>query len=164
MTDTYSSFSTSKIMSLSTHRSYMTWDWPGIDLRLTWNLSGIDLEFAWNRAKKVIFFFFLPGFHLEWPGITRGWLRIWHLIFFILFTQTEVGIYLESHQIPTILLGSAWIPSIPPGSRWNQWGRVKYCFKPQYLSGLLAFRDQHPLLIHQSCLQLWMAHKLWRQF
>ena len=92
MTDMHSSFSTSKMMSLSTHRSYMTW-----------NGLGIDLEFAWNRAKKS-HFFFLPGFHPEWPGITRGWLRIWHLIFFF---YLDWGWNL--HGVPPNFYHFAWI-------------------------------------------------------
>ena len=135
-------------MSLSTHRSYMTWDWPGICLEFAWNWPGIDLEFAWNRAKKS-HLFFLPGFCPKWPGITRGWLRIWHLIY-IYFNLTEVGIYLESHQIPSIL----------PGSGRNQWGRVKYWGKVTESSNPQASWMWPPLWLSPRCPTLGTFHML----
>ena len=45
------------------------------------------------------------------------------------FLLGMVGIYLDSYQIFTILPGITWISTIPPGSRWNMWGRVKYCLR-----------------------------------
>src|SRR5271168_2353069 len=48
-----------------------------------------------------------------------------NLTFF--FARTEVGIYSDSYQIPTIPAHSTWIPSFPHGLTGNGWKRVKYC-------------------------------------
>ena len=121
----------------------LTWNMPGNHLEITWNMPGMDLEWTWNG----------PGNHLEWAwnGPGMAWnspgmgLKKMFLFFtwippgitwngkrseFEFFTWTEVGIYLDSYQIPTIPPGITWIPTIPPRSGRNTWGRVKYCKIP----------------------------------
>ena len=90
----------------------------------TWNLVGICLEFGRNDSESRSN---LGGFSLTF----------------------------HSYQIPTIptippgflpfqsdstwnLLGSTWIPSTPPGSRWNVRGRVKYCHHKLSLRPVMA--------------------------
>ena len=91
------------------------------------------LESAGNPTKFQVESTRIPlRFHLESARILVGIWSMWIQVILVgmvgiwwewgwSLSEIWVGSHWHSYQIPTI-------PTIPPGSGWNQWGRVKYSF------------------------------------